>query len=107
MTSLRALLAYNLKERRRFLGLSQTKLAERVSTSTHYIGQIEQKNKFPSPEMLERIADALEIDSPQLFSMTSFSDEALKNFQKGVISDLEMAVTQAVEARLSRLKTID
>jgi len=104
MTSLRDLLAYNLKERRRILGISQSKLAEKVSTSTHYIGQIEQKNKFPSPEMLERIALALEIDSPQLFSMESFSNEAIKRFQEGVVSDLGNAVALSVDARLSELK---
>lgn len=62
-------------------------------TSTHYISQIEQKKKFPSPEMLERIASALEINSPQLFSMESFSDVAMKRFQKGILTDLESAVT--------------
>jgi len=107
MTSLRDLLAYNMKERRRILGISQTKLAEKVSTSTHYIGQIEQKNKFPSPEMLERLAVALEIDSPQLFSMESFSNEAIKRFQEGVISDLGNAVSSSVNARLSELKKWD
>jgi len=104
MTSLRDLLAYNIKERRRILGISQAKLAEKVSTSTHYIGQIEQKNKFPSPEMLERIANALEFDSPQLFSMESFSNEAIKRFQEGVMSDLNNAVTIAVDSRISELK---
>jgi len=104
MTSLRDLLAYNLKERRRILGISQAKLAEKVSTSTHYIGQIEQKNKFPSPEMLERLALALEIDSPQLFSMESFSNEAIKRFQEGVVSDLENAISLSVDTRLSELK---
>jgi transcriptional regulator with XRE-family HTH domain len=104
MTSLRDLLAYNLKERRRILGVSQAKLAEKVATSTHYIGQIEQKNKFPSPEMLERIALALEIDSPQLFSMESFSNEAIKRFQEGVMSDLGNAIALSVDSRLSELK---
>ena len=104
MTSLRDLLAYNLKERRRILGISQAKLAEKVSTSTHYIGQIEQKNKFPSPEMLERIATALEIDSPGLFSMESFSNEAIKRFQEGVMSDLGNAIALSVDSRLSELK---
>src|SRR5215471_13683529 len=104
MTSLRDLLAYNLKERRRILGVSQAKLAEKVATSTHYIGQIEQKNKFPSPEMLERIASALEIDSPQLFSMESFSNEAIKRFQEGVMSDLGNAIALSVDTRLSELK---
>jgi transcriptional regulator with XRE-family HTH domain len=106
MTNLRDLLAYNIKERRRILSISQAQLAEKVSTSTHYIGQIEQKNKFPSPEMLERIAAALEIDSPQLFSMSSFSDEAIKRFQKAVLSDLETAVAQSVGARASELKNM-
>jgi transcriptional regulator with XRE-family HTH domain len=104
MTSLRDLLAYNLKERRRILGISQNKLAEKVATSAHYIGQIEQKNKFPSPEMLERIAEALEVDSPQLFSMESFSNEAIKRFQEGVMSDLGNAIALSVDSRLSELK---
>jgi transcriptional regulator with XRE-family HTH domain len=105
MTDLRTLLAYNIKKRRKKLGLSQEKLAEKVSTSTHYIGQIEQKNKFPSPEMLERIAAALEIDTPQLFSMTSFSDEAIKRFQKGVQTDLETTLTQAISEAISKTVT--
>ena len=112
MTDLRVLLAYNIKKRRKTLGISQEKLAEKVSTSTHYIGLIEQKTKFPSPEMLERIAAALEIDTPQLFSMTSFSEEAIKKFQAGVQSDIETALAQAVtqsialavETRISELK---
>ena len=112
MTSLRALLAYNLKKRRKALGVSQEKLAEKVASSTHYIGQIERKNKFPSPEMLERLAAALEIDSPALFSMTSYTDDAVKRFQKAIQSDLEKAlshavtdtVTQTIEAHLSEFK---
>ena len=92
-------------ERKRILGISQqAKLAEKVPTSTYYIGQIEQENKFPSPEMLERITAALEIDSPQLFSMKSFSDEAIKKFQAGILFDLGNAITIAVDARLSELK---
>jgi transcriptional regulator with XRE-family HTH domain len=106
MTSLRALLAYNMKERRRFLGISQVKLAERVSTSTHYIGQIEQENKFPSPEMLERIAAALEIDSPQLFSMDAFTDEAVKRFQEGVLADMGTAIAQVIDSRLGEFKKL-
>jgi transcriptional regulator with XRE-family HTH domain len=106
MTSLRALLAYNMKERRKILGISQTKLAERVSTSTHYISQIEQKNKFPSPEKLEQIAAALEIDSPQLFSMDSFTDEAVRRFREGILSDMGTAIAQSVGSRLDEFKKL-
>jgi transcriptional regulator with XRE-family HTH domain len=95
-----------MKERRRILSISQAKLAERVSTSTHYIAQIEQENKFPSPEMLERIAAALEIDTPQLFSMDSFTDEAAKRFQEGILSDIETAIAQAVNSRMAEFKRL-
>jgi len=106
MTSLRALLAQNIKERRRILGFSQEKLAEIVNTSTHYIGQIELKNKFPSPEMLERIATALEIDSPQLFSMASFPKEVIKQFQKDILKEIDTAVNNAIISRMSDLEKI-
>jgi len=95
------LLSHNIKERRRVLGLTQEKLAEKVETSTHYIGQIELGNKFPSPEMLERIAGSLEIDSPQLFSMGSFPTEAIKLFQEGLLADVETAVLDAIGSRIA------
>jgi transcriptional regulator with XRE-family HTH domain len=79
-------------------------LAEKVSTSTHYIGQIEVKNKFPSPEMLERIAAALEIDSPQLFSMDSYPAETIKQFQEVVLADVEAAVVNAISSRLADIR---
>ena len=104
MTSIRALLADNIKKRRLFLGLSQAKLAEKVSTSTHYISQIEQQNKFPSPEMLERIAEALEFDSPQLFATKMNYDEAIKQFKESFLSDIGTAVSAAVEEKLAELK---
>ena len=106
MTNLRALLAVNIKERRRVLGITQANLAERVGTSTHYIGQIELKNKFPTPEMLERIAAALEIDSPQLFSMDSFPAEVMKQFQKGLVSKLETAITDVISTNISELQKL-
>jgi len=94
-------LASNMKEKRRILGITQAQLAEKVKTSTHYIGQIELGNKFPTPEMLERIAAALEIDSPQLFSMDSFPAEVIRQFQEGLLSDVETAVIGAIGSRFA------
>ena len=104
MTSLRALLAYNMKERRRVLGLTQAQLAEKVNTSTNYIGRIEHEDKFPTPEMLERIAAALEIDSPFLFSMASFPAEAVKSFQEAILADMGTALATAINARVADLE---
>jgi transcriptional regulator with XRE-family HTH domain len=104
MTNLRALLSHNMKEQRRILGITQAQLAEKVETSTHYIGQIELGNKFPTPEMLERIAASLEIDSPQLFSMGSFPVEVVRQFQDGLLSDVETAIVNAISSRLAELQ---
>ncbi|MDR2716508.1 MAG: helix-turn-helix domain-containing protein [Treponema sp.] len=98
MTDIRSLLSNNIKKRREFLGISQAALAEGVETSTHYISQIERKIKFPSPEMLERIAVALEFDTPELFSVAPFPPEALKEFQEGVKADIS-----SIESRLENL----
>ena len=78
MTSLRSVLAFNIKEQRLILGISQSKLAERVNTSTHYIGMIESEKKFPTPEMLERIATALEIEFKKTAFTRNISDFTLK-----------------------------
>ena len=71
MTSLRSVLAFNMKAQRSILGITQAQLAERVNTSANYIALIETEKKFPTPEKLEKIANALEIDTPDLFSTKS------------------------------------
>jgi transcriptional regulator with XRE-family HTH domain len=102
MTSLRSVLAFNMKAQRYVLGITQAKLAERVDTSTHYIGMIESERKFPSPEMLERIAAALEIDAPALFSIKTYPSSkagTLAEFQEQVLSD----ISEVVSYRIRRL----
>ena len=72
MTSLKSVLASNIKERRKELRLSQGKLAEKVDTATTYIAMIESEKRTPSFDMIERIAAALEVDAPELFSTAHF-----------------------------------
>jgi transcriptional regulator with XRE-family HTH domain len=57
----------NLKNYRKTRGLSQMKLAELCDSSTSYIGQIEIGNKFPSIEMIEKLAAALNVQPHLLF----------------------------------------
>jgi len=107
MTSLRSVLAFNMRVQRQVLGISQEKLAERVGTSTHYIGMIENEKKFPSPEMLERIAAALEIDAPVLFSTKSYPSPkagTMEQFQEEIINDIKQILTYRV-SKLSRETT--
>ena len=93
MTNLRKLLAFNMKERRRALGLSQAKLANKINTAPTYIAMIELEKKFPSVEMLEKIATALNMDTPELFSMETFPAESIKKLHKAVLLDFEKVLS--------------
>jgi transcriptional regulator with XRE-family HTH domain len=100
MTRLRSVLAFNIKDHRRVLGITQAQLAEKVRTSTNYIALIETEKKFPKPEMLERIATALEIDPPSLFA-TEFRPlaeaETLAKVQKQVLGDITKFVSNRIK----------
>ena len=52
--------------------------------------------------MMERIAAALEIDTPQLFSMASYTDEAIRRFREGVTNDLENALIEAIAQTIDK-----
>ena len=96
MEKIREILAQNMKIYRQKLGISQTELAERANISSNFIGIIEQKRKFPSPEMLERIAKALEIETTELFMSPASSQAELKKLHKEILADLDRAITEAV-----------
>jgi transcriptional regulator with XRE-family HTH domain len=66
----------NLKKYRKTRGFSQMKLAELCDSSTSYIGQIEIGNKFPSIEMIEKIAKALRV-KPHLLFFDEFDPEGM------------------------------
>jgi len=93
MTSLRRLLANAMKKQRKKLGFSQAKLAEKVNTAPTYIGMIEQGKKWPSDTMLTKIASALSIDTPQLFSMTTaYPEDYINRLHKSVLKDIQKVI---------------
>jgi transcriptional regulator with XRE-family HTH domain len=104
MTKIRDLLASNIRKYRHARGWSQAKLAERVDTSAHYIGMLETKTKYPSPEMVERLAAALNIDSTDLFRSDLDPDETIKSLQKAILEDMGGLVGDFVSAQI---KTLD
>jgi len=65
-SALRGILAANLKNHRKMLGLSQEKLAEMTNLSWQTINSIECHRTWVSDKTLESLADALKIDSYQL-----------------------------------------
>lgn len=96
MAKIREILAQNIKFHRQKLGITQPELAERANISTNFIGMIEQKRKFPAPEMLDRIATALEIDTFELFATSASPQAELKKLHKEILADLDRAIGEAV-----------
>jgi transcriptional regulator with XRE-family HTH domain len=93
MTGIREVLAANIRENRRKLGLTQEQFAEKANVSTHYIALIETCNKYPKPEMLERLAEALGIEPLQLFSATIVSNESLERLRHLIVTDIKQEIT--------------
>ena len=95
MTELQYHLSKNMKAYRKKLGLSQEFLAEKVGTAPNYISLIEQGRKFPSPSMIERIAQALEIHSIELFSQKYTPDAHIMQVQQEILDGVKNAVNTA------------
>jgi transcriptional regulator with XRE-family HTH domain len=96
MTNIREVLATNLKKYRQARGWSQAKLAEKVGTSTQYIGTLEIMGKFPSSKMVHKLASALEIDPTELFFKEIDPETTIRNSEKAVIRDIGEAVNQLI-----------
>jgi transcriptional regulator with XRE-family HTH domain len=97
MDNLREILSKNLRENRKRLKLSQPKLAELADLSTHYIAMIENSRKFPTPEVLERLAEALGVFTHELFNVPPSAQDALERLHKEVLTDIKQVVSEAVK----------
>lgn len=76
MTKLQGVFTENLKNARKKANLTQEALAEKVGLTAKHIGVIERGIKFPTIQMLEAIADALDIPAYELFLEPSEVTEA-------------------------------
>ncbi|MBE6347828.1 MAG: helix-turn-helix transcriptional regulator [Spirochaetaceae bacterium] len=65
---IRQIFIQNLKYYRKQAGLTQEKLAEIIEMSTSYIGDMEARERFPSAETIDKIAEALNIPVSTLFN---------------------------------------
>ena len=94
---IREVLAFNLKENRRKLGITQEELAEKAGVSTHYIAMIETCKKYPKPDMLEQIARTLKIEPHKLFYVSSDPNEPFEVLHRKIITDMKQIVSEAIE----------
>ena len=104
MTNIRDVLAGNLKQFRQARGWSQAFLAEKAETSTNYIGMLENSVKFPSSEMVQRLAYALEIDPTDLFSKEIDPVSTMKKYQKAALEDTKVLLDRLINEKIQQLE---
>jgi transcriptional regulator with XRE-family HTH domain len=100
MTDLRKILASNMKFYRNQRGLSQERLAEIANTATNYIALIETGKRFPSLKMLEKLANGLNVDTPELFSLNPIKMTIKKSLRAKILTDIE----QILAVRLDEIE---
>jgi transcriptional regulator with XRE-family HTH domain len=94
---IREVLALNLKRNRQKCNLTQEKLAEKAGISAHYLAMVEVAKKFPTPEMLDKLAKALDIETVQLFDISSTPEGALLHLEQSIVANIEKVVSAAVK----------
>lgn len=75
-------------------GLSQAALAEKAGTAANYIALIEVGKNFPSLQMLEKIANALNVDALDLFDKNCFSLVDSKTLEQKLINSITEVVKE-------------
>ncbi|MDR0443285.1 MAG: helix-turn-helix domain-containing protein [Treponema sp.] len=106
MANIRAILANNIKEHRRKCGFSQDGLAEIANISSQYLATVETCRKFPTPEVLDRLAGALGIETHELFTVAPTPHDELQRLRNDIIGEVVEAVKQsfAEESKKQRKK---
>ena len=101
MASLREIFAHNLKNHRKNCGLSQEKLAERVNVSIHHIAMIEIARSYPAMDLVERIANVLNIEIYELFVDPLSPPEQMERLYQLVAKNIDKVVGDAVGKALA------
>jgi transcriptional regulator with XRE-family HTH domain len=97
MTHLKSVLAFNIKARRKSLGLTQEKLAEKVDTAPTYIAMIESERRTPSFKMIERIAEMLKVDAPELFSTKNYPSGSTSELREELMNRFDQFLMAAIK----------
>jgi transcriptional regulator with XRE-family HTH domain len=86
----------NLKSYRRVRKISQFKLAELCDSSQPYIAEIETGKKFPSIEMIEKIAAAFGVESYLLFQNDTNIGSLTVTQKKEISNQIQSAVVKII-----------
>jgi transcriptional regulator with XRE-family HTH domain len=89
MIDIKEIFAENLRKIRRKRGLTQEKLAEKANMSLQYLALLEIARKFPSGEMLERLANALDVETYELLAFASSANNELEILRNDIIREVK------------------
>ncbi|HUW42161.1 MAG TPA: helix-turn-helix transcriptional regulator [Rectinemataceae bacterium] len=89
-----------MKRRRAQLAISQMELAERAGISAGYVGEIEMGRKFPTPETLESLAEALEL---RPFRLLMSPDDVADSAGPGAVYDAAGMIRERLDRNLDDL----
>jgi len=76
-------------------------MAEKINTAATYIAMIESERRTPSFKMIERIAEVLKIDAPELFSTRDYPSESVSQLHENLMAEFEkflMASAKKIES---------
>ena len=106
-TNIKEIFAANLRENRRKKSLTQEKLAEIANISLRYLAMLELGKSFPSGEMLEKLAKALDIQAFQLFYPLATLEGTLFHLEQSILTKIEKIVDTTVkQLTLKNTKTV-
>lgn len=97
MNAIRDTFVNNLKYYRNQKGISQEKLSYAVEKSIAYINQIENRDSWPQPEMVDKIATVLGIPSSALFEERGCPENKKAHFENEFGKTLEEELLSRIE----------
>jgi transcriptional regulator with XRE-family HTH domain len=77
--------------------MTQESLAEKVNTASTYIAMIESGSRTPSFKMIERIAEVLRIEAPELFAMKDYPTESALQIREDLMDRFDQFLRAAVK----------
>jgi len=94
---LRAILSGNIKLYRTNHGWSQADLAEKADISINFLSNIERGIKWPYPETLVKLAQALGVEEFELFRKNKEMTDDTATLIDRLVTDISASVKESIE----------
>jgi len=105
---IRQILSKNLKALRNQRSLSQIELAEKANISIPFLSNIERSNKWPYPDTLVKLAEALDVEVYMLFlenapQIPDNTQVTLAKFKKDITISLHKTISSAIDCSIETI----